>query len=778
VRVVLDCRYVTDPPSGVGAYVAGLARRLPALAPDDDFVFWCHPTTPLPLVAAPNVTHVVVPTRANGLGTLLWPGRLAPLSASDVFHSPHNLLGRGLPCPAVVTVHDLMWLQAPALCQGRRLRRLVHRAYFGAGIRNAVRRAARILTVSRASAEALVAWAPELRGRVHVTPNAVEPVYAPAANAAAGRAAAAAVLGTAAPFFLVVGQNQPSKGHDLALRAFAAAARGDELLVLVQRRNPRGALARLARELGVEDRVRFVRTVALPDLLALFHGATALLQPSLAEGFGLPALEALATGCPVVASDIPPLVEVLGGAGVHVPAGDAAALGQALRAVADDAGRRRELRARGLARAAAFRWEDSAREALAAYRAVAAEAPAPACRARPRRLAAVPLLAAAASPAAAVPAAAAASPAAAGPAAAAASPAAAVPRPARGRRPALGTVLNVALAVVGLGLFGGLLARLDPHAIGARLAQVGGYFGLHLAFHVLGLAVSALAWRQAIDPARSRVRFPEVLGAFWAGYAINALTPGASLGEVVRGNLLRGRVEGEELVASIVTFHFLSTGSLLLFTLLGPLLGLAMLDLPRGVVLTLLAIAGGFLVLFVGAWLLLRVGVLGRLVALARRLPGLRLRDPAALAARAAAVDARVRSFRRARPAAFRRLILCLAAARLLMAAEYWALLVPLLPDHGAAWLFGLALLTQASSQLVTWAATLVPGQLGVAESNTALLYQLLGFGAAFGLSVEILRRLRTLIGVGAGLLVGWALGLRGVGLRPANALKSPAPRL
>ena len=322
-------------------------------------------------------------------------------------------------------------------------------------------------------------------------------------------------------------------------------------------------------------------------------------------------------------------------------------------------------------------------------------------------------------------------------------------------------IFNLGCVALGLALFVALLVRLDAREVGARLSQVGVYFGLHCGLYFLGLLVTAAAWQQIIDPTRSRARFGEVFGAFWAGHAINVLTPTASLGEVIRGTLLRGKVEGEELVASLVTFHLMSLASLLLMTLAGPLLCLILLDLPRPLVLTLLLVAMAFVVPVALLWLLLRLGAASRLVRLLRRVPFVRLKDPDALAARAAVVDERMRAFRRERPRHFRRAVLYFAAARVLMAAEYWVLLVPLLPERSLLWLFGLGFLTQSASQLVVWAATFVPGQLGVAESNSALLFKLLGLGPTLGFSVEVLRRLRTIIGVAIGLGIGWAMGLR-----------------
>jgi glycosyltransferase involved in cell wall biosynthesis len=174
------------------------------------------------------------------------------------------------------------------------------------------------------------------------------------------RALAADTLGFDEPFFLVVGQNQPSKGHPLALEAFAAADLPGHRAVFVQRLEVGRGLHRLAERLGVAERVHFSGSIPLERLVSLYQSAAALLQPSLAEGFGLPALEAMACGTPVIAHDIPALREVLGDAGCLVPVGSIAELSAALRRVVREPAWASELSARGVARARAFSWDRAA----------------------------------------------------------------------------------------------------------------------------------------------------------------------------------------------------------------------------------------------------------------------------------------------------------------------------------------------------------------------------------------------------------------------------------
>jgi len=371
---VLDARYAGPRPSGIGNYVRAIASRLPALAPNADFDFWLPPGAE-PLSASPRVRHRTARGAPSGLFTLAGPGFLGELSPGDIFHTPSNVLGFHVPCPALVTVHDTMWLEHLAWCQPRPWLRPISGAYFGIGIRRALRHAERVLTVSQASADDIVRLDPSCASRVVVIPNAHEACFRTPESKEAARALAADTLGFDEPFFLVVGQNQPSKGHPLALEAFAAAGLSDYRLVFVQRLEKGRGLAALAERRGVASRVHFSESVSLERLVSLYQSASALLQPSLAEGFGLPALEAMACGTPVLAHDIPALREVLGSAGCLLPVGDVVELTAALKRLVSEPAWAAELSLRGVERARAFSWDRAAELTWQAYSEVAARRP-------------------------------------------------------------------------------------------------------------------------------------------------------------------------------------------------------------------------------------------------------------------------------------------------------------------------------------------------------------------------------------------------------------------
>lgn len=369
-RFVIDARYVEPKPSGIGRYVEALVERVPALAPESQFELWTHPKRPEP-VTRPNVSCHPVPAPSDGLRTLLVPARLGRLEPADVAHFPFSILGRGLPCATVVTIHDLMWLEQPELVEGRPFMRQVRRPYYYRGVTWALRHATRLIAVSESTRARMLATFPECEPRVRVTYNAVDARFREPEDRKAAASRAAELLGSAAPYYLLVGKNEPYKGHALAIEAFAQSAKEDELLVLVQRASGGRGLLEQAARLGVGERVKLLPAVTGDDLVSLLQSARALLQPSLVEGFGIPVLEAMACGCPVIASDTPALVEVAGGAALHAAVGDARALAASITELrSKDIG---ALRARGVARARSFSWERTAAETLAVYREAAAE---------------------------------------------------------------------------------------------------------------------------------------------------------------------------------------------------------------------------------------------------------------------------------------------------------------------------------------------------------------------------------------------------------------------
>jgi glycosyltransferase involved in cell wall biosynthesis len=367
-RILIDCRYVNGRPSGIGEMVLALATHLPRQAPDLDFTFLISPAAPQLLCNAANVTCVRVAAPANGPGTMWFMLRLVDLDDIDLFHAPANILPAGLTMPTVTTIHDLMWLEHPEWCSPGLLHP-VRRAFFASGIRRALRRSKAIAAISDATATAIKRHFPDAEMRTHVTLSGVSEDFAPVQRNAGVLAGCS--LNPSRRYILVVGQYAPYKNHDGAIKAFAVACKSieDIDLVLVQRQGPSSAaLLKLARQLGVGDRVRLTGPVDRAELVQLYSSAESLLHPSLCEGFGNPVLEAMACGCPVVTSSISAMPEVAGGAALLADPHDTDDLARQIRDVLGGDGLAQDLRRRGRARAAEMRWERFAEANLSIYR--------------------------------------------------------------------------------------------------------------------------------------------------------------------------------------------------------------------------------------------------------------------------------------------------------------------------------------------------------------------------------------------------------------------------
>jgi glycosyltransferase involved in cell wall biosynthesis len=371
--VSLDVSAVPEKPAGAGRYIVELARRvtgLPGLemtlvSRRGDGARWRElaPGAQV-LAAAPDRRPLRLAWEQLSLGHLLRE------IAVEVHHAPHYTMPGRAQVPVVVTIHDLTFFDHPEWHERSKV------AVFRRAIRRAAQRADALVCVSEATRDRLV----ELlrpRATVHVVPHGVDAeVFTPAEPVAGGDAAALARLGVREPYALHVGTLEPRKDVPTLLAAFDRVAERRDDLHLVLAGTPGWGAAEVEARLASmrhAGRVQRLGYVDEGDLPALLRRAGVVAYPSREEGFGLPALEALACGAPLVTTAGTVMGDLVGEAALLVPGGVAAALADALDQALEEAGGGAGggRSARGLALASGHTWQRSAEEHARIYRAVA-----------------------------------------------------------------------------------------------------------------------------------------------------------------------------------------------------------------------------------------------------------------------------------------------------------------------------------------------------------------------------------------------------------------------
>lgn len=356
-------------PTGIGRYAVALLEALAALPNSPEIVLLTTERSDRHGLWHRFEHHALPGCRL--LPALMTIGNAVTSLASrryhlDLVHDPNGIapfLGPGGRTRRIVTIHD-----AFAYIYPETHNRLDNWRYSWQ-LRHAARRAHAVITVSQCSRRDLVHYLGLEATRVQVTPEGVDPAFAPMSDSAARRATLDR-YGIRPPYLLYVGGINARKNID---RLFAAYARlrehlpGLTLVIGGKRQWQTDAIDAALQRLDLGHHVHFTGYVADADLPALYSAAEVFVFPSLYEGFGLPPLEAMACGTPVVTSNVSALPEVVGDAALTVDPFDTDALAAAIKRVITDAALCADLRRRGSERAAGFSWERTARATLAIY---------------------------------------------------------------------------------------------------------------------------------------------------------------------------------------------------------------------------------------------------------------------------------------------------------------------------------------------------------------------------------------------------------------------------
>lgn len=395
MRIGINGYFLREPWTGMGQHLSHLLTALDARESGDEQYHLLAPrfsgepsrlfpgsgaARPVPVTDLGPLTHRFTATEA-GVGPsrvpiqlrklwweqagILLAGRRAKL---DVLHSPYWTNPLWSPWPTVVTVHDVIQLVLPEYQMLAR-----QRVYFGL-VTQALKRATAIITVSECSRRDLVRTVGVPSDRVFVVENAISEKLAPVADrltldAVRGR------YGLTEPFVLYLGANDLRKNLNRLIRAYAElprSLRDTHQLVVAGRQWPHDHPLYpdpklVVRELGLEDRVVFTGGIPESDKSALISAATVFAFPSLYEGFGLPVLEAMACGTPVLTANSSSLPEVAGDAAVMVDPTSTEAIRDGLTELLESPELRRELIGRGIARARGYRWSEIAEQTIEVY---------------------------------------------------------------------------------------------------------------------------------------------------------------------------------------------------------------------------------------------------------------------------------------------------------------------------------------------------------------------------------------------------------------------------
>ena len=382
LRIVIDCRRVKD--FGVGTYIRNFTRSLAGIDLENHYILVAHRDGLSEFARFPSNFETVVYDQpdSRALDNISFPLFLKQLRA-DLFHIPHYQVPAFMPKPYVVTVHDLSALLFPLVESWRNHLRMYQ-------VRRGLLRADRVIAVSgatRRDVENLLGVAPE---RTRLIYNAPDPRFLERSTAADAHAAGPDAYQRYRerileryqihyPFVLYAGNIRPQKNVPRLVEAFAVLKGelsdyphfGDLRLIIIGDEITRYPAVRLAvMQSRVDDVVRFLGFVPIDTLYVFYEAASAFAFPSLYEGFGLPPLEAMAVGTPVVTSNVSSLPEVVGDAAVVVNPENVFDIARGIRDALLDEELRTALIAKGYQQAKRFNWDKTARQVLETYREV------------------------------------------------------------------------------------------------------------------------------------------------------------------------------------------------------------------------------------------------------------------------------------------------------------------------------------------------------------------------------------------------------------------------
>jgi len=364
VRIGIDVRKLHD--FGIGTYIRNLVRQLARLDHDSEYVLLARPQDVDALgTLGTNFRSVSETSGTYSIAEQVKIPWALRRESVDLFHAPHYVLPPLVGCKSVVTIHDCIHLMFPQYLPNR-----LAPAYARASIVMAAKRATRVMTVSESSKRDILRFVDVPADKIDVIHNAFDERFGVEPREEdVERVRERYQLHD--EFVLYAGNVKPHKNLGRLIEAFNLVRnRGLHHLKLVligDEISKYAALRRAVHHHQLHKYVRFLGYLPEETLAVMYHLASVFVFPSLYEGFGLPPLEAMASGTPVVTSNLSSLPEVAGDAALLANPYDPSSIADAIHTALTDETVRKSLRSKGLARASQFSWEESARRVRAIY---------------------------------------------------------------------------------------------------------------------------------------------------------------------------------------------------------------------------------------------------------------------------------------------------------------------------------------------------------------------------------------------------------------------------
>ncbi|MEM7584808.1 MAG: glycosyltransferase family 1 protein [Acidobacteriota bacterium] len=363
--IAIDARKVND--FGIGSYVRNLIREIAEIDHDNRYYVFTGPSGRDAFEDLPENFQVVMQRSPvysiRELFTLSWD--LIRLKV-DLYHATHYVLPLIVPCRAVVTIHDIIHLLYPEFLPNRL-------AFFYAErmIRRSLQRGNRVISVSRNTRSDLQSYFQVDGKKIETVYNGIDEIFRQALTKEEIEGWMEK-LGLSGPYLLFVGNPKPHKNLDNVVKAYAKAVERHDfphtLVCVGDRGGVEFKIRQRAAQLGIEDRIVLLGHVDQEALPAIYQGATVFLYPTLYEGFGLPVIEAMASGVAVITSNTSALKEIAAGYAELVNPLDLDGMSRAIVRLVSDDDHRKALRKVGQRRSEEFRWRRAAEQTLEIYR--------------------------------------------------------------------------------------------------------------------------------------------------------------------------------------------------------------------------------------------------------------------------------------------------------------------------------------------------------------------------------------------------------------------------